>query len=140
MMSLFVYLEVSTNNKRTFIFNITFFSKEIPENKDVKLVAAIDIGTSYFGYAFSTVDAYRADHLNITCNQSFKSGRNHKLSSKFPSCILMNKNNELVFTGYEAENEYEVIIEDGKEDDFLFFEQFTSTLHTTKVLELAYVI
>lgn len=100
---------------------------------EVTVVAAIDIGTSYSGYAYSTVKAYQADHLDITCNQSWSSGGKQLISSKTPSCILMTKGKELVSFGYDAEKEYEHIIAEGNEESYYFFDKFKMALHKTKL-------
>ncbi|XP_052072499.1 uncharacterized protein LOC127710591 isoform X1 [Mytilus californianus] len=100
---------------------------------EVTVVAAIDIGTSYSGYAYSTVKAYQTDHLDITCNQSWSSGGKQLISSKTPSCILMTKGKELVSFGYDAEKEYENIIAEGNEESYYFFDKFKMALHKTKL-------
>lgn len=101
--------------------------------KEVTVVAAIDIGTSYSGYAYSTVKAYQTDHLDITCNQSCSSGGKHLISSKTPSCILMTRDKELVSFGYDAEKDYEHIIAEGNADNYYFFDKFKMALHKSKV-------
>ncbi|XP_063447986.1 uncharacterized protein LOC134727535 [Mytilus trossulus] len=100
---------------------------------EVTVVAAIDIGTSYSGYAYSTVKAYQTDHLDITCNQSWRSGGKQLISSKTPSCILMTRGKELVSFGYDAEKEYENIIAEGNEESYYFFDKFKMALHKTKL-------
>ncbi|XP_076107597.1 uncharacterized protein LOC143075902 [Mytilus galloprovincialis] len=101
--------------------------------KEVTVVAAIDIGTSYSGYAYSTVKAYQTDHLDITCNQSCSSGGKQLISSKTPSCILMTRDKELVSFGYDAEKDYEHIIVEGNADNYYFFDKFKMALHKSKV-------
>lgn len=97
-------------------------------------MAAIDIGTSYSGYAYSTVKAYQTDHLDITCNQSWSSRGKQVILSKTPSCILMTTGKELVSFGYDAEKEYESIIAEGNEESYYFFDKFKMSLHETKVI------
>ncbi|CAG2188783.1 unnamed protein product [Mytilus edulis] len=57
---------------------------------DYLLVAAIDFGTTYSGYAFSMKDTYKTDPLKIHANQAWNAGGRQLLSLKTPTCLLLN--------------------------------------------------
>ncbi|CAG2246043.1 unnamed protein product [Mytilus edulis] len=84
-------------------------NKEIPENKDVKLVAAIDLGTSYFGYAFSTVNPEKMVIQDIKGNpvatkdvfaaviKALKNDLEQHLTKTYPWYNISDRNNKWVF-------------------------------------------
>jgi molecular chaperone DnaK (HSP70) len=77
-------------------------------------VAAIDFGTTYSGYAFSSRDDFKKDPLKIVSNQAWNAGSQRHFSLKTPTCLLLDDNEELVSFGYEAENKYSDIVIDRK--------------------------
>ena len=103
---------------------------------DILMVAAIDFGTTYSGYAYSLLGEYNKDKLNIHANQAWNSGGKSLMSLKTPTCILMKKNGES-FTfesfGYEAENQYADIVIEREADDYYFFDRFKMMLYTCEV-------
>lgn len=107
---------------------------------DILMVAAIDFGTTYSGYAFSTRHSFKNNKLDISANQTWNAGTKQLLSLKTPTCILLKKNKEFVSFGYEAENAYAGIIMEHKENDYFFFQQFKMTLYNSEDLTLEMVI
>ena len=59
-------------------------------------VAAIDFGTTYSGYAFSSGDDFKRDPLKITDNQAWNAGSQRHFSLKTPTCLLLDVKKELV--------------------------------------------
>jgi hypothetical protein len=98
------------------------------------MVVAIDFGTSYSGYAFSTRNDFQRDPLKIHANQAWNSGKKQLLSLKTPTCLLLDKKKEIVSFGYEAEDAYAELVLDEKHHDFYFFERFKMKLFQNKVL------
>lgn len=85
------------------------------------IVVALDIGTAYSGYAFSTVEDFNADPLDIHYIQSWNAGKKRLVSRKTPTCLLLNRNEKLVAFGYEAEAAYaKKIDEEGHKNSFYF--------------------
>ncbi|VDI61183.1 Hypothetical predicted protein [Mytilus galloprovincialis] len=76
------------------------------------LVAAIDFGTTYSGYAFSTRSDFERDPLKIRANQAWNAGGRQLLSLKTPTVILLDKDKKFVSFGYEAENQYSDLLMD----------------------------
>ncbi|CAG2226933.1 unnamed protein product [Mytilus edulis] len=52
-------------------------------------VAAIDFGTTYSGYAFSSRTDFKRDPLEIHANQSWNAGSTQLASLKTPTCLLL---------------------------------------------------
>lgn len=102
---------------------------------DALMVVAIDFGTSYSGYAFSTRNDFQRDPLKIHANQAWNSGKKQLLSLKTPTCLLLDKKREIVSFGYEAEDAYAELVLDDKHHDYYFFERFKMKLFQNKKLD-----
>ncbi|XP_071142703.1 heat shock 70 kDa protein 12B-like [Mytilus edulis] len=102
------------------------------KDDDYLLVAAIDFGTTYSGYAFSMRDTYKTDPLKIHANQAWNAGGRQLLSLKTPTCLLLNSNKEFDSFGYEAENKYAELVMDGEQEDYYYFHRFKMSLHNNK--------
>ena len=97
------------------------------------MVAALDFGTTYSGYAFSMLHEFKENPLKIHANQAWNSGGRALLSLKTPTCLLLDRNKQLVAFGYDAENQYADIVMDGKQHEFYYFHRFKMNLHNNKV-------
>ena len=106
---------------------------------DYLFVAAIDIGTTYSGYAFSSRDDFRKDPLKISANQAWNAGHQRHLSLKTPTCLLLDDKEEFVSFGYEAENKYSDIVINCQKNEYLFFQRFKMQLYKNKVNNLFYL-
>ena len=97
--------------------------------KDELMVCAIDIGTTYSGYAYSM----RSDPMKIYCPH-WTSGTSTLASHKIPTTVLLDKNKKIVAFGYEAEKLYSEFVQEKEADDHFFFRRFKMVLHeiTTK--------
>ncbi|XP_071141897.1 heat shock 70 kDa protein 12B-like [Mytilus edulis] len=102
------------------------------KDRDYLLVAAIDFGTTYSGYAFSMRDTYKTDPLKILANQAWNAGGRQLLSLKTPTCLLLNSKKEFDSFGYEAENKYAELVMDGEQEDYYYFHRFKMSLHNNK--------
>ncbi|VDI42555.1 Hypothetical predicted protein [Mytilus galloprovincialis] len=90
-------------------------------------VAAIDIGTTYSGFACSA----RSEQWSMY--MSNWEARNWT-SSKTSTSVLLNKQKEFVAFGYEADNKYiQGIIPDEMTDDFYYFRRFKMILHNERL-------
>ena len=99
-------------------------------------VAAIDFGTTYSGYAFSSRGDFKKDPLKIVANQAWNAGSHRHISLKTPTCLLLDDKEELVSFGYEAENKYSDIVIDRKKNEYLFFQRFKMKLYKNKVINV----
>lgn len=93
------------------------------------VVAAIDFGTTYSGYA----TWLRNDPTKIRINKGWIAGSEQLISFKTPTCILVNRRKKFHSFGYEAENKYADLLEDGNEQRWMFFRRFKMILHSREV-------
>ena len=99
--------------------------------EDYIFVAAIDLGTAYSGYAFSSRDDFKNNSLEIRTNQAWNAGSQRHHSLKTTTCLLLD-DKELVSFGYEAENKYSNILIDHKQNEYFFFQRFKMQLYKTR--------
>ncbi|KAL3878540.1 hypothetical protein ACJMK2_030880 [Sinanodonta woodiana] len=84
------------------------------------LVAAIDFGTTYSGYAFS----FRNDYENDPCKIStpvWNAGSRGLVSPKAPTCALFDTHKRFHSFGYEAEDKYADLAADNEADGWYYF-------------------
>ncbi|XP_062585711.1 heat shock 70 kDa protein 12A-like [Saccostrea cucullata] len=98
--------------------------------QDFLVVSAIDFGTTYSGYAFSLRDSPN----DLYSPQTWYAGGSTLASLKTPTCILLKENQSFDSFGYEAQNRYATLAEDGNHQDYYFFQQFKMTLHKNRSL------
>mgnify|MGYP003691820595 CR=1 FL=1 len=96
------------------------------------LVAAIDFGTTYSGYAFSFKHEHDSDPLKV-CSNNWTAGSRSLVSLKTPTCVLFNKDKEFDSFGYEAEDKYSDLAEDEEHQDWFFFKRFKMSLFNKAV-------
>ncbi|KAK3085591.1 hypothetical protein FSP39_005798 [Pinctada imbricata] len=100
------------------------------------MVAAIDFGTTFSGYAFAFKADLQNDKLKIQTNQAWNGGQQKLISLKTPTCLLLDRNRKFVSFGYEAETEYtEILLDEDKDhNDFYYFNRFKMELHGSRVI------
>ncbi|XP_060606845.1 heat shock 70 kDa protein 12A-like [Ruditapes philippinarum] len=103
------------------------------ENKKKKLmVAAIDFGTTFSGWAFSFDHDYKSDPTKISCKQ-WNSGKN--ISMKAPTTVLIKPNGHtLEAFGYEAEDRYADLADEEEHKTYYYFQRFKMMLFDNKNL------
>ena len=104
------------------------------EKKEKMLVAAIDFGTTYCGYAFSFKHDYQNDPTKVSTNQNWVAGSMQLVSLKAPSVVLFDEKKNFHSFGYEAENVYSELALDNEHHKWYFFKRFKMILHGAKVL------
>ncbi|XP_069110662.1 heat shock 70 kDa protein 12A-like [Argopecten irradians] len=93
------------------------------------VVAAIDFGTTYSGYAYSFRDEFKKDPLTIHTNQQWKDKESQLVSYKAPTSILFEKNGKFKSFGFEAESAYNDLMEEEEEEGWRFFRRFKMNLY-----------
>ncbi|WAQ98269.1 HS12B-like protein [Mya arenaria] len=95
------------------------------------LVVAIDFGTTYSGYAFSSGVEFEKDPTKISSNKPWIASQG-LVSHKTPTCVLLNPDGTFKNFGYQAEDKYNEIAADDSQDhsQFYFFRRFKMVLHT----------
>ncbi|XP_061164556.1 heat shock 70 kDa protein 12B-like [Saccostrea echinata] len=103
-----------------------------PNSSSKMLVAAMDFGTTYSGYAFK----FRHEATKKMYIKSWhkEAGSSCLPSEKAPTCVLLRANGEFKSFGYQAENEYSDIASEGLEEDWHFFRHFKMLLHNQEGL------
>ncbi|XP_053389098.1 heat shock 70 kDa protein 12B-like [Mercenaria mercenaria] len=96
------------------------------------MVAAIDFGTTYSGYAFSFRNDYERNPLKINMNFHLGS-RTSIMSVKAPTAVLFDDRKQLHSFGYEAEDTYYELVAENEHRDWCFFRKFKMKLYTEKV-------
>lgn len=92
------------------------------------LVAAIDFGTTYSGYAFSTRYDFKRDPTNTFLKQ-WVDPTSSMMYNKTSTCILFTKEKEFSQFGFDAEAKYLDLIFDKEQKDWYFFRRFKMSLY-----------
>ena len=95
-------------------------------NENCAVVAAIDLGTSYSGYAYSYKDTKEKIYVNGNFSRD-------SFISKFPTAILFDDKENFVAFGDEAVDLYSKYAESDREHKFMYFDQFKMTLYNKQV-------
>ena len=108
----------------TFMYTILV---SMEKKKHALVVVGIDFGTTYSGYGFSFRDEYKKDHNKISSNSDWKSG-DGLVTTKTPTVILFDENGKFQSFGYEAEETYTQLLEDGEADGHSYFSTYKMKL------------
>ena len=103
-----------------------------PED-DILLSVAIDFGTTYSGYAFSTRGDFQTDPTKIYANEDWTAGTKG-FSKKTPTVLLLNPEKGFEAFGYEAEEQYNELAAENEHKDWYYFRRFKMKLHGEQVL------
>ena len=96
-------------------------------NESFKIVAAIDFGTTFSGYAYSFAD----DKEKIYTNKNWGQTQGFLLH-KTPTCLLLKPDGEFVAFGFEAVSKYNDLTEE-EADEYYYFDRFKMKLYDNKV-------
>ncbi|CAG2202022.1 unnamed protein product [Mytilus edulis] len=92
--------------------------------------AAIDIGTTYSGYAFSSKAGYAREPL--TMYTSVWDGCK-LFSLKTPTAVLLDSSQEFVAFGFEAEKTYSDLLAEEEHEDYYYFHSFKMLLYEKRI-------
>lgn len=92
-----------------------------------KIVAAIDFGTTFSGYAYSFAD----DSERIYTNKNWGQTQGFLLH-KTPTCLLLRPDGEFDAFGFEAVSKYNDLAEE-EADEYYYFDRFKMKLYDNKV-------
>ena len=121
------------SNYQCTISNLTssFFSLNSSKMSSL-LVAAIDFGTTFSGYAFSFLHDYKRDPLKISTN-SWTAGVGQLMTLKTSTCVLFDAAGKFHSFGFEAEEKYSNLALDDNHHDWYYFRRFKMMLYDKKV-------
>ncbi|KAJ8315857.1 hypothetical protein KUTeg_008007 [Tegillarca granosa] len=93
------------------------------------LVAAIDFGTAFSGYAFSFRHDYEVDPLKISCNLW---QHNNGLSNKAPTSVLFGPDGQVDSFGYDADLQFANVVQEKDVNNWHYFDRFKMRLFKEK--------
>ncbi|XP_060577874.1 heat shock 70 kDa protein 12B-like, partial [Ruditapes philippinarum] len=88
------------------------------------IVTAIDIGTTFSGWAYSTLN----EPEKVYANQAWFAGDGSLASLKTSSCLLFSPEKEFKYFGYEAETEFVRLVGDSEQHGWYYFRRFKMAL------------
>lgn len=94
------------------------------------IVVAIDIGTSYSGYAYSDRKQIKENKINLN---EWIGNFSHDKTAKAPSIVLLNEDRTFNSFGYEAEANYAKMVQDKTHHKCYRFRNFKMRLYHEKV-------
>lgn len=94
---------------------------------DKLVVAAIDFGTTYSGYAFSFKHEYEKECTKVSSN-NWTAGSRALVSLKTPTTLLLKPDKTFEAFGYEAEDRYADLALDEEHGDWYYFRRFKMML------------
>ncbi|XP_069130064.1 heat shock 70 kDa protein 12B-like [Argopecten irradians] len=103
------------------------------------LVAAIDFGTTYSGYAFSFLHEYKRDPLKVSSND-WAVGSGGLMSLKTSTCLLFKPNEDFHSFGFEAEDKYSDLALDGEQEGWRYFRRFKMKLYENRCLSRSFTL
>jgi len=92
-----------------------------------KIVAAIDFGTTFSGYAYAFAD----DGERIYTNKNWGQTQGFRLH-KTPTCLMLRSDGEFDTFGFEAVSKYNDLSEEEAEE-YYYFDRFKMKLYDNKV-------
>ncbi|KAL5012280.1 hypothetical protein ScPMuIL_010831 [Solemya velum] len=96
---------------------------------DRLIVAALDFGTTYSGYAFSFRHDYESQPQKICTNTAWIASGQGLVSWKTPTTVLLNPDKTFDSFGYKAEEKYAELAEEEEHEEWYYFSRFKMMLH-----------
>lgn len=96
------------------------------------LVAAIDFGTTYSGYAFASRNDFQRDPIKANLKQ-WVDPSSATMYNKTSTCILFTEEAKFNKFGFEAEAKYSDLILDKNHENWFFFRRFKMSLYDLQV-------
>ncbi|XP_033742556.1 heat shock 70 kDa protein 12B-like [Pecten maximus] len=103
------------------------------------LSAAIDFGTTFSGYAFSTTNDFKSSPQNVA-SVTWSAGSGCLQSLKTSTCVLFDQNGDFHSFGFEAEDKYSDLAYDNLHKGWYYFRRFKMILYQQKELNRTFHI
>ncbi|CAG2195702.1 unnamed protein product [Mytilus edulis] len=109
--------------------------------KDWIVVTAIDLGTTFSGYAFSFRSEFQKDPLKISTNSWISEGVFND-EMKAPSILLLNPDQSFNSFGYRAQNNYKqlLLVDPEKAVKYYYVQDFKMQLHNRAGIESSLIV
>ncbi|XP_022325854.2 heat shock 70 kDa protein 12A-like [Crassostrea virginica] len=113
--------------------NISKMSIKDPTRDSKVVIAAIDFGTTYSGYAYAFRDNLNkrntSDETTMVLSNHWQSGSDARLvSNKTPTCLLLTPAGKFDSFGFPAEIKYNNLVNDDEHRGWRFFKRFKMVL------------
>ncbi|KAK3102458.1 hypothetical protein FSP39_011510 [Pinctada imbricata] len=108
-------------------------------SRNFLLVAAIDFGTTYSGYAFSTRHQFATERERIFAFQ-WASSVGRLISPKTPTCALFKPDKSLDSCGFRAEERYAELASDNSHRNWYFFKRIKMKMYQKQHFERNFVL
>ena len=106
---------------------MAYATSKSKQQKKRLIVAAIDLGTTYSGWAYSTLN----EPDKVFANQAWFAGT--LASLKTSSCLLFTSKKEFKHFEYEAETAFASLAEENEHHGWYFFQRFKLSLMDDRV-------
>ena len=90
------------------------------------IVGAIDFGTTFSGWGYSFLHEYKSDPTKANVRHWYGG---QLVTEKTPTCALVTSNHKLEAFGYEAENKFKELVENGDHHSYYYFRRFKMELN-----------
>ncbi|XP_062605306.1 heat shock 70 kDa protein 12A-like [Saccostrea cucullata] len=104
------------------------------QSDDYLFVAAIDIGTTYSGYAFSSRDNYKENPTEII-TKTWNASSGNLESLKTSTCVLFDEEKKFHSFGFAAEDKFMQLASENKHKEWFFVHRFKMELYNKKTLD-----
>jgi hypothetical protein len=111
----------------TYFFGFFFSCEGGDQRREKLLVAAIDFGSTYSGYAFSFKDDFQTNPLKIYTN-NWSAEQSGGISYKAPTTVLLKPDQTFHSFGYDAEDKYAALTEADEHEGWYYFSRFKMKL------------
>ncbi|XP_033731605.1 heat shock 70 kDa protein 12B-like [Pecten maximus] len=96
------------------------------------LSAAIDFGTTFSGYAFSSLNDFQSSPDKVS-SMTWTAGSGCLQSLKTSTCVLFSPDKKFYDFGFQAEDKYSELVLEEKEKGWYLFRRFKMELYNAKV-------
>lgn len=107
------------------------------ESAEPDIIACIDIGTTFSGYAFALSKDLQEDRLAVHVNKEWISGNSKLITLKVPSSVLLTPEKRFHSFGYEAEWKYGQLAADKNHLGWYYFRKFKMTMMQNEVKSIS---
>lgn len=108
-----------------------------PSTYKCNIVVALDIGTSYSGYAYSDKKEIKREDINLN---EWSGNFSHDKKAKCPTVVMLNEDKIFDSFGYKAEEHYAKMVKKKTHLKCYRFRDFKMKLYNEKVYFIALII
>lgn len=102
-----------------------------PSRYKCDIVVALDVGTSYSGYAYSDKKEIKREDINLN---EWSGNFTHDKKAKCPTVVMLNEDKSFNSFGYKAEDFYAKMVKDKTHLKYYRFRDFKMKLYHEKVI------